>query len=112
MRQKTFFDDEFESDMQLKRMARKSDPDTSHQAAVEIRRELRRLQLKTLNLIRHHPNHTARELTSICDWDAWKRIRELEHAGSIKCTGRRPCSVTGKTARTWAVVEGTDGKEH
>lgn len=35
-RQRTFFDGEFEADMEAKRHARRSDPETSHQAAAEI----------------------------------------------------------------------------
>lgn len=34
--QRTFFDDELHADMQVKRHARRTDPETSHQAAEEI----------------------------------------------------------------------------
>lgn len=35
-RQRTFFDDEFQQDMEVKRHARRSDPATSHQAAEDV----------------------------------------------------------------------------
>ena len=98
-KQRTFFDDEFDQDLQAKRLARRTDPRTSHQAARSIK--VNQLQQKALELIRVHPMMTGRELSGIAGWDAWKRLSELADAGLIQCAGERRCSVSGRNARIW-----------
>lgn len=99
--QRTFFDDEHDLDLQTKKLARRTDPQTSRDAAAELK--INALQADALDAVRRHPGSTARELAAIEGWDVWKRISELADAGMIRETGVRKCTISGRKARTWQV---------
>jgi hypothetical protein len=101
--QRTFFDDEFEDDMQAKKFARRADPETSHRAADELvtSGNLSRLQAAALELIQTHPLCTASELEQIAGWQVHKRLGELKRSGRIIVAGTRECVITGRRAQVY-----------
>ncbi len=88
-------------------IARRSDPDTSKQAAREVTaegiREAHAVML--LDMIRQRPGHTLRELSdSIAVLDAAsvsKRLSDLHAKGLIWPGSPRRCSISGRAARVW-----------
>lgn len=101
MNQRTFFDDEFDSDQQAKRLARRDDPDTSKLAAEHVAKSLTARQQQAYDVISAHPGCTSQELRAIVDWDVHKRVCELVRAGRVKRGAQRICSVTGMRVQTW-----------
>ena len=91
------------------RIARTSDPITSHQSAAEIEAKLGTMQSLMLSVIRHwgHPV-TANEAAKECEVEFSgraesyrKRTLELLRQGLIEECGFRPCQITGKNAQTF-----------
>lgn len=93
-----------------RKMARKTDPQTSHDAAEELAPKLAGVQIAVLAAIQDWPNKTSRELAEKLGWETGavnKRTSELEAAGCIKRHEERRCSISGKKAATWtALVKG------
>ena len=102
-RQLTFFDDEHSDDLEAKRLARRSDPETSHAAAKRLHGKLSRRFNQAVALIAAHPDHTGRELNHLGGFDCHKRLADLERDGYIFRSGRRECECTGFEADTWRV---------
>lgn len=103
-RQLGFWDKEFEADMQCKRLARSSDPQTSHAAAEHIVRSgrVRSLQTIAFNAIVCNPGKTASELAQITgEANLHKRMAELERQDLIYRGRPKTCSVTGRQAITY-----------
>lgn len=101
--QRTFFDDEHAADMESKRLARRSDPESSKLAAKEDRHGLYAL---ALHLLRERPGQTGRELNQSSGRELHKRLKTLERMGLVtKSEDLRPCSVSGRLAHTWFAKE-------
>ena len=98
------------------RMARKSDPTTSHVAAEEHveRGKLGERQQQVLKLIRRFPGRTTGELgrnmyalygsnlgIRSCAETPHKRAPELEAKGLVRRGAARKCKDSGYTAATW-----------
>jgi hypothetical protein len=90
-----------------KKLARKVHPSTSKEAARQLvaSGQLGALQDHALELLRRWPDATAAELAS---FDAApdsrrvpRRLRELVRLGKAIVSGKRRCTVTGRTAQTW-----------
>jgi len=86
-------------------LARKSHPETSHEAASQIRASLAALHRWTADCIRQTPGLTARELAQrYCPTDPRKigrRLNECEDLGMIVRGVVRVCRVSGRRATTW-----------
>lgn len=90
--------------------ARSSDPISSHRAANELTASGRRGQqiAQAIAAVRAFPGKTSQELadkTGICRFVLARRLPEAVTAGAIMKGIQRPCSVTGKLALTWYVVD-------
>jgi hypothetical protein len=92
-------------------IARRLDPETSKEAALEITASGRRegQALTVLAFVRKYPGKTSSELavkaqTSGCPYDRYvfaRRLPELEKAGLVWKRNSRQCSVSGLQAHTW-----------
>lgn len=80
---------------------------TSFEAYQEIQPHLGELQATVLLYINANPDHTDKELAAITGKtdpaDIRRRRGELVTRGLVECSGRRICTVSGKTAMTWRV---------
>ncbi len=98
--------------------ARKTDPESSHQAArdlVAVRHgspqassELGRQQSLTLDLVRRGPGQTSHELAdgnTVLRYQIARRLPELARRGMVKRGEARACRVTGRLATTWSVYQ-------
>lgn len=108
MIQRTFFDDESD------KMARDSDPETSHMAADETPVSYARsVALKAMdNLLLSYADATANEIAAaglrqmdvnrpLSTETIRKRVHELVRTGKLVLCGKRPCRVTGKMCQTY-----------
>ena len=86
-----------------------------NQLSIQIYHDLRRegelgeRQRAVLDLVRRYPGRTAQELTDLArlkDPNAVRpRLVELAREGWVEAAGSRQCSVTGRMAMTWRLVE-------
>lgn len=89
-----------------RRLARKTDPSTSHEAARDLVSSgtlSRRINL-ALSVLVAHPGSTARELdrhANVTDGAVRKRLNDLRKHRLAETRGSRLCEVTGKTAQLW-----------
>lgn len=87
--------------------ARRSDPSTSHEAAVSAK-ELQAQHCRTIvsALKRFGPSGVDRiaALTKLTNYQTSKRMVELERAGLIKLTGEKVQSLAGRAQREWIAV--------
>lgn len=109
MKQITFGDDRDEDDDDARKRARRTDPDTSKQAARAISPHVGPLQLFALGCIVKWPYRTGCELSTLAGHGDYRkigrRLTELERRGLIFVAGERTCQVTGARARAWAATE-------
>ena len=91
------------------RLARSTDPETSHEAARAVVPRLGQLQQQLLEVVREHPGRTMNELAQLKgerDPRTFnRRASELEKAGVIRVGVTKTCSVSGRRARTWRVCD-------
>lgn len=90
-----------------KALHRRSDPQTSVQAAVAVLPRLGELQAKVLEAVRANPNRTRNELAQAMGWhpsEVSKRLPELELGRHVRRGPVRACTVTGKACAVWGVV--------
>lgn len=89
--------------------ARKTDPETSHQAAARVRPNALNDRNHVLVVHSHHPNGlTDFELAKLCDrqqTSAGKRRGELRDSGMIRDTGERRNAPSGSPAIVWRITE-------
>ena len=86
--------------------SRRTDPESSHAAALHITRTGKRgaQQDQAAAAVRHYPAHTSFELALLTELDRYmlaRRASECEAAGRIRRGELRRCSVSGRTALTW-----------
>lgn len=95
------------------RLARTSDPQTSHDAAASIVPHLPRLQRQALEAVAMTPGRTATELArlhGVPDPRVFnRRLTELARQGLVVRGPVRRCSVTGRSAATWARPQAEKG---
>lgn len=96
-----------------KKLARRSDPQTSHQAATEIETKLNPVQTLVMECaVLSGESFTAREIAEVCkqrggaaDTETYrKRCRELVNLNQLRELEVRTCQVTGKKATTFEVM--------
>jgi predicted transcriptional regulator len=93
--------------------SRHSDPDTSHQAAEQIRKSgaLGRQQRAVLEAVRANPGKTAVELARLAGMDRYavsRRLPELQPV-YVRRGPPRDCTINGRPQSTWSAVKGTVG---
>lgn len=104
-------DDEPEAQAQdeAKKLARREDPPESHAAAEAIVPKLGELQAWVWDLVDANPGLTCNELAAkVAERDPrtiGRRLPELLRMGEVAKGESRVCSITGRTAATWYVVE-------
>lgn len=93
-------------------MARRSDPDTSHEAAKKHQPKLSKRRQQVLSLVRQHPGLTSGELAHkfFHTYDVpirtaaetpHKRLPELESLGYVTRGDKRECGDSHYPAHTW-----------
>jgi hypothetical protein len=97
-----------------KRLARNTDPETSHEAARAASRDgsISKAREVALTLVRVHGPATASELADIDQHldsrHVGRRLPELERIGLVTRGPTRKCLVTGRNAATWSVNPRSD----
>ena len=86
--------------------ARRTDPETSHEAAEvhTVSGKRAEQQAITVAAVRAFPGRTMQELAALTDNDRYmfgRRISECETAGLVKRGTKRVCKVTRRTAEAW-----------
>ena len=88
-----------------RRLARRTDPETSKQAAREIAPDLGTLQLWVLGLVRKFPGRTVNELciaAGVADPRRInRRLSELDKLGAVVRDTPRKCSESGRSCAVW-----------
>jgi len=98
---------------EMQRLARNTDPDTSHEAAEHMvqsgKAATQRAQV--LAIVRDLPDKTAGEIArQMGPGSAHKpsrRLADLRRLGLVHVSGVRKCTITGRRCSTWAVGQGT-----
>ncbi len=93
-------------------IARRSDPASSHAAAVHMRRSGKRLaqQDHAAAAVRAFPDHTSFELAMLTRLDRYmlaRRLPEIAREGRVDRAPMRHCTVTGRLAMTWRPAAGS-----
>lgn len=106
MHQLSMFDG---SDHLAEPLARKTDPETSHEAAREHRKsgKLTQSMSDVLAAVRKYGGLTAVELAlqSCLDrYEVSRRLADLRHAGLVRWGGSRVCEVNKRKMETWWAV--------
>jgi len=83
--------------------ARRSDPQTSHDAAANITTKLAGRRRECLELIRRNPGICGSEIEAR-NPQLRKRIRELERLGLIAECGERKSAASGYRGKCWIVA--------
>lgn len=91
-------------------ISRRTDPATSHLAALEITASGVRgtMMNRALAIVAQHPGKTAKELESLAkgeDGSIRKRLNDLWRMGRILKGNDRVCSISGKRAQTWLPLD-------
>lgn len=90
-------------------LARRTDPEPSHEAAswAVTSGTVNRLQQHAIVLVQAFPGRTATELAQASEWCNGdprivnRRLSEVEKRGKVRRGEPRTCSVTGRKAATW-----------
>ena len=92
-------------------ISRRSDPETSKEAAREMNESGRRegQALAVLALVRRWPRSTAPELASFSNgsldrYQVSRRLADLEHVGKVIKRNSRKCSIRGTEMHTWEAL--------
>ena len=105
--QRSLFDD---IEINEPKLARDSDPDTSHAAAEELAPKLGKVQMEVLSVFRRSASsltaneaaevvrRSTRDNATMCETYR-KRCHELERKGLLRCIGKRTCLITGKVVQ-------------
>lgn len=94
-------------------IARNADPISSHLAAREITESgVRGNQAQVaFSAVQRHPGLTSFELSNHCWLDRYqaaRRLPELQESGLVEKAMIRRCTVSGRPAVTWVVLEKRD----
>lgn len=97
-----------EEEPELFRMARRTDPDTSHAAALDVIPHASHDRRLALGVLRSHPDGLTdfelADLTGIQQTSIGKRRGELRDAGLVRDSGRRRPAPSGSMAIVWVAV--------
>mgnify|MGYP001201477111 FL=1 len=98
---------EHDEDLAIKKMSRRTDPVTSHEAATELVDSggAAKQRTKTLNALRTLGPCTSAELAQSAHMDRYviaRRLPDLARIGLASRGQRRKCRVTGRTAIVWS----------
>ena len=98
-----------ESEQRAKSLARRGDPDTSHEAARRLVESGRLSEQKraVLSALRREPGVTSAELAQRMGVDRYttgRRLPDLEKAGLVKKGEKRICRARGTRAVTWTTT--------
>lgn len=91
---------------EARKLARRNDPETSHEAArrhVESGR-LREAQARVLRSVSEHGGSTYAEISVYAGLElpeAARRLPELEGRGFVHAIGKRVCRIKGTECRLW-----------
>lgn len=91
------------SDSQI---ARRSDPEGSHEAARRVTDSGTRAsqQRAVLSCVQRSPGRTSRELAKAYGLDRYmvgRRLPELREVGKVRNDEKRECRISGVTCETW-----------
>jgi hypothetical protein len=87
-------------------LARRSDPETSHEAAREIvasGTDAAQCE-RVLEALRRYPNHTSADLAKLSGIDRYvtaRRLSELQASGRARTGGKTLSHSTGKSGMAW-----------
>jgi hypothetical protein len=85
--------------------SRRTDPTTSHEAEQSVNGGARQKQMHVLAaLVREHPDQTGNELSAhgiLTERQISRRLNDAHTNGLIYVSGRKRCSISGRTARAW-----------
>ena len=92
-------------ELSAKKLARRTDPETSKEAAERIKPHLGELHRWAQSCVQEAPGLTQRELgAKFCATDPrriGRRLNECELLGLVKRGVARKCSISGRMADTW-----------
>ena len=97
-------------DLPLFAYARKCDPATSRESAIDTKLVATGLRLVFVHSVREHGPCTANEAVESFENNHYaqsvrKRASECEALGLVRVIGTRACTVTGRSAQIYEVVE-------
>ena len=107
--QRSLFDADHEADLEAKRHARRTDPESSHEAAAELVESGRvndQCQ-RVLEALQRFDRTTSAELAWHSGMDRFvvaRRLPDLERKGLAKKGGYKHCPVGGRKAVWWTVT--------
>lgn len=90
-------------------LARRTDPQESRAAALDIAPRVNQVQRDVLAMVRKHPGCTVSELASYFGARdprrIGRRLPELERKGLVVRELGQPCTVTGESAARWMLLD-------
>ena len=97
-------------DLPLFSYARTCDPATSRESAAATKLVVTGLRLVFVHQVREHGPCTANEAVECFENNHYaqsvrKRASECEALGLVRVTGTRACTVTGRSAQVYEVIE-------
>lgn len=87
--------------------ARRTDPQTSHDAAAAMRRAATAQASKVFAALKKMQKAGAEQIGLLCTMPAYtvrKRLPELQDAGLVSPTGQRRQTMSGRSERIWSVI--------
>lgn len=93
----------------MSRLARKTDPDTSHAAPIYSR--VRQHKQMALRALRDNGPMTSEEVaavTNLTHAQAWRRLSDLKNEGKVYDTGERRKNHSGRYAVVWGIGRKND----
>lgn len=104
-------DNPLDLDAEVRKLAKRHDPETSKQAARQIVTELGRLHEEVIGMLELYPGETVSELALRFELrdprHIGRRLPELARLGRVRRGQARTCRVTGRAATTWLPTEET-----
>lgn len=93
----------------MSRLARNTDPETSHISAAGVGEFANNHITMIVNALREHGEMTADAIATHIDLDKYqicRRLPEAEETGLVVATGRTGKTASGRPARVWEAVNG------
>jgi uncharacterized membrane protein len=92
---------------QPRKLARKSHPVESHEAAAKVAISISDMEEDALQVVKDHPGCTGNELNAFAGatrGEVSKRLAGLMKKGLVEKLESRKCELTGMTCATWRAV--------
>lgn len=97
--------DAFAQDFPAHTLSRRSDPETSKEAAAYVENRLAGARGRALYFVRRYPGRTTNELSVLAEDRDFRtigrRLNELDRLGLIERGAPKKCQVTGRNGTTW-----------